>query len=72
MARRQQRPGASSSHRHVSVSASTYAKLKAFCELHGVPVGTVVERRVIDFLDAQPENLLDAKPAVAGTSTEVP
>ena len=50
----------------ISLSAATYAKLKAYCELNNILMAQLVETRVIEYLDAQPENLLDAQPQVAG------
>lgn len=52
--------------RSVSVSAATFAKLKAFCETNHISMSQLVETRVNDFLDRQPENLLDepANPVV--------
>lgn len=56
-------PGASKS---ISISAATYAKLKAYCELHNVSMSSVVRKGVQEILDAQPEDLLEAQPPVAG------
>lgn len=44
--------------RNVSVTAPTYEKLKAYCELNNVSMSGVVEARVNEYLDAQPEDLL--------------
>jgi len=44
----------------ISLSAATHEKLKAYCELHGISMAQFVETRVDEFLNAQPENLLDA------------
>jgi hypothetical protein len=49
----------------VSISGETYAKLKAYCELHGISMRQFVELRVDEFLSSQPENLLDEPVQVA-------
>lgn len=46
------------SRRAIVVSTMTYEKLKAFCEVSGVSMSSVVEQRISQYLDEQPENLL--------------
>lgn len=56
------------SRRTVKVSTETYDKLRAYCECNGVSMSSLVEARVLDYLDAQPappENLLEETPLVA-------
>lgn len=49
----------------VSISARTYLKLRAYCELHRVPMAKVVERVLEPVLaPIEAEDLLD--PKVAG------
>lgn len=55
-----------SKRKSISLSAPTYAKLKAYCELNGIPMAQLVELRVDEFLNSQPEDLLGEQPAVAG------
>jgi hypothetical protein len=50
---------------HVSLSASTYARLAEFCDLQAVSMASVVELVVRRHLELQPENLLEVMPAVA-------
>lgn len=46
----------------ISISAATYAKLRAFCDLNNISMASLVETRVLEYIDAQPENLLDVQP----------
>jgi hypothetical protein len=50
----------------ISISAATYAKLRAWCDLHDVTMSSVIEGEVNKYIDAQPENLLDEPVRVAG------
>lgn len=52
--------------RTVSVTKSTYDKIRAYCELYDVSMSSFVEARVLDHLDAQPENLIGNPAEVAG------
>ena len=52
--------------RSISVSRTTYEKLKSFCETNGISMSQFVETRVGDFLgDAGPENADSHPVAVA-------
>jgi hypothetical protein len=59
--------------RSISVSRTTYEKLKAFCETHNISMSQFVETRVGDFLGeggttpitpSAPKPMIPAKPAV--------
>ena len=48
----------------LSISGATHAKLKAYCELNGISMSQFVGTRVDEYLNAQPESLLDEPPVV--------
>ena len=60
--------------RSISVSRTTYERLKAFCETNGVSMSQFVENRVGDFLGeaATPEGLATEPAVVAQSARPIP
>ncbi|HVV83037.1 MAG TPA: hypothetical protein VHE35_08145, partial [Kofleriaceae bacterium] len=65
--------------RSISVSRTTYERLKSFCEANGVSMSQFVETRVGDFLGGEPAPALPAAgapvhagPAVAAAPAPAP
>ncbi len=49
--------------RSISVSRTTYERLKAFCETNNISMSQFVETRVGDFLESDPSEPAPARPA---------
>jgi hypothetical protein len=58
--------------RSISVSRTTYEKLKAFCETNGISMSQFVENRVGDFLGDAPTENADSTPPLAGRPAAPP
>lgn len=58
--------------RSISVSRTTYERLKAFCEANNISMSQLVETRVNDFLGEGSVTVTDIRPAQAPTRPAMP
>ena len=58
--------------RSISVSRTTYEKLKAFCETNNISMSQLVETRVNDFLGEGSVTVTDIRPAQMPTRPTMP
>jgi len=57
--------------RSISVSRTTYERLKSFCETNGISMSQVVETRVADFLGPDGQPMVAATPVAPRPNTSV-